>query len=101
MTLASNPAVAWVNLFDRATITIPGVATDTPAARLQQADVATKCRIVGTTMVITATWASDQTADTFGMFGVGDKDVAAGAFLSTGTTRLQLTSSGGATGDVY
>jgi hypothetical protein len=48
-----------------------------------------------------ASWTTDQTADTFSIMGLGDKVVSSGAFLLTGTVRLQLTSNGGSTGDVY
>lgn len=100
---SSNIEFAWVNLFDSATVTVAGAAADMPASFLQQVDVGRKCRVVGTSMAILATYATNQSADTFALFGVGDADVAAGAFLSSGTGRLRLSSSDatGAAGDVY
>jgi hypothetical protein len=100
--MSNKIALAWRNLFDDAVITASSAAPMTPASTLQQEDVARKWRgISGATESITATWDTDQTADTFSLMGVGDKVVSTGAFLQTGTVRLQLTSAGGATGDIY
>jgi hypothetical protein len=96
MPLTSNAALAWVNLFDSAAVTASSAAASTPASNLQVAHVAKKWRGTGgTTDNFTATWTADQTADTFGVFGLGS------TFLATGTVRLQLTSNGGGAGDVY
>lgn len=99
----SNIAILWVNLFDSATVTVAGAASDTPASFLQQEDVGRKCRVVGTTMSILASYAAVQSADTFGVFGLGDSVLAAGAFLATGTARLRLSSADatGVAGDVW
>jgi hypothetical protein len=98
-------ALLATNLFDNATITASSAASGLPASNLQQADVARKWRGTGgASETITATWPSDQTADTFALAGVGDKAqavTAANRFLATGTVRLQLTTNGGTTGDVY
>lgn len=102
---SNNIAFAWVNLFDNATVTTSTAAANLPATNLQQEDVARKWRGTGgTTDSITATWPADQTADTFALMGVGNKDLAITAaerFLATGTVRLQLTTNGGSLGDVY
>jgi hypothetical protein len=79
-----NAALAWVNLFNSAVVTASSSATTTPATNLQIADIATKWRGTGGTADnVTATWASDQTADTFMFNGMGS------TFLATGTVRLQ------------
>lgn len=91
-----NAAIAYLNLFDTATLTASSAGTSTPVTNLQTGAVSTKWRGTGgTTDNFTATWAADQTADTFAIMGLGS------TFLATGTVRLQLTSNGGSTGDVY
>lgn len=95
MTMA-NAALAYANLFDLATLAASSAASAMPVANLQAVHVASKWRGTGgTTDSFTATWSANQTADTFAVIGLG------ATFLSTGTVRLQLTSSGGAAGDVY
>jgi hypothetical protein len=92
----ANAALAWINLFDSATLSASSAAAAMPVTNLQNEHVAVKWRGTGgTTDNFTATWSANQTADTFAIMGLGS------TFLATGTVRLQLTSSGGATGDVY
>jgi hypothetical protein len=91
-----NAALAWGNLFNFGTPTASSAATTTPASNLLIEHVATKWRgTSGATDNVTMAWLSDQAADTFMLNGLGP------TFLATGTVRLQLTSNGGATGDVY
>jgi hypothetical protein len=91
-----NAAIAYSNLFDTCTPTASSAGTSTPVTNLQTAPVSTVWVGTGVTAdSITATWTSDQTADTFALMGLGSQ------FLLTDTVRLQLTSNGGATGDIY
>lgn len=91
-----NAAILYTNLFDTATLTASSAGSSTPVANLQTVPVSTKwLGTGGTTDNFTATWASDQSADTFAVPGLGSQ------FLSTDTVRLQLTSNGGSTGDIY
>jgi hypothetical protein len=87
----ANGALAYLNLFDSATPTASSAGTSTPITNLQNAHVANKWRGTGgTTDNFTATWTSDQTADTFAVMGLGS------TFLATGTVRLQLFNSAAA-----
>jgi hypothetical protein len=93
----SNAALAWVNLFDSATITTSSAASTTPATNLQVPHVQRKWRgTAGASETITATFAADQSADTFALFGLGS-DLS----IASQTVRLQLTTNGGVAGDVY
>jgi hypothetical protein len=96
MTVGNAAIAPSPNLFDTATLTASSAGSTTPITNLQTAPPSTKWRGTGgATDDFTATWTSDQTADTFGVAGLGS------TFLATGTVRLQLTSNGGSTGDIY
>jgi hypothetical protein len=87
-----NAAIAYLNLADSATPTASSAGTSTPVTNLQTIPVSTKWRGTGgTTDNFTFTWASDQTADTFMVAGLGS------TFLATGTVRLELFNSIGGT----
>lgn len=91
---ASNAAIAYLNLADLATPTASSAAASTPVTNLQTVPVSTKwLGTGGTTDNFTFTWASDQTADTFAVMGIGSQ------FALTDTVRLQLFNSIG--GAVY
>jgi hypothetical protein len=80
-----NAAIAYLNLADSATPTASSAGASTPVTNLQTIPVSSKWRGTGgTTDNFTFTWASDQTADTFMVAGLGS------TFLATGTVRLQL-----------
>lgn len=91
-----NAAIAYLNLADSATPTASSAATSTPATNVLTVPVSTVWMGTGGTAdSLTLTWASDQTADTFALMGLGSQ------FLLTDTVRLQVTSNGGAAGDQY
>lgn len=91
-----NAAIAYSNLADSATPTASSAGTSTPVTNLQTVPVSTKwLGTGGTTDNFTFTWASDQTADTFAVMGIGSQ------FALTDTTRIQVTSNGGSLGDMY
>jgi hypothetical protein len=91
-----NAAIAYLNLADSATPTASSAAASTPATNVLTAPVSTVWMGTGATAdSLTLTWASDQTADTLMLAGLGSQ------FLLTDTVRLQLTSNGGAAGDRY
>lgn len=91
-----NAAIAYLNLADSATPTASSAASSTPVTNLLTVPVSTVwVGTGGTADSVTLTWASDQTADTFALMGLGSQ------FLLTDTVRLQLTSNGGAAGDRY
>lgn len=93
----SSAALAWVNLFDVAAITASSAGSGTPATNLQVVHVQKKWRGTGgASESIVATFAADQSADTFALFGLGS-DLSLGSM----TARLRLTTNGGVLGDVY
>lgn len=93
----STAALAWVNLFDSATVTTSSAGSTTPASNLQVAHVQRKWRGTGgANEFMLATFTSDQSADTFALMGLGSN-----LSLGSMTGRLRLTSNGGATGDIY
>jgi hypothetical protein len=79
-----NAAIAYLNLADSATPTASSAGASTPVTNLQTIPVSTKWQGTGvTTDNFTFTWASDQTADTFAVMGIGPN------FALTDTVRLQ------------
>lgn len=96
---STTAALAWVNLFDSATVTTQTAATNTPASNLQVAHVQRKWRGTnGASEWILATFSANQSADTFMLNGLGS-DLAIGSM--TGRLRLSSSDATGAVGDIY
>jgi hypothetical protein len=69
---AANATFAYLNLADTATPTASSAGTSTPVTNLQTAPVSQVwVGTGGTADSVTLTWASDQTADTFMLAGLG------------------------------